>query len=219
MASCNTNSPCPDAARLDTMARCCLVLLTIDLLAAEARLDAGRLVCPSCGGVLGPWGRARGRVGRGDHATMQQPRRTRCRSCRVTHVVLSARRFPRRPDSAATIGRALLGAAGGLGHRKVAELVDRPATTVRGWLRRAHANSEPIRIDATVAAYALDPNLVWRHQPADTALGSMVDAVGMAIAAWVRRFGPVDDPWTLAVQLTGGNLLATQPKPVWHGRI
>lgn len=152
-------------------------------------------------------------------ATMQRPRRTRCRSCRVTHVVLSARRFPRRADSAATVGTALLGAARGLGHRKVAELVDRPETTVRGWLRRARANSETVRADATVAAWALDPNLDWRHQLPATPLGTMVDGLGVAVAAWVRRIGPVEDPWAMAVQLTRGSILAAHPEPVWRGHI
>jgi transposase-like protein len=223
MAWCNTNSPYSDAGRLATMVRCLLVLLTNDRAAADAGLDASRLVCPSCGGVLGPWGHARRRVGRGDDGTMQRPRRTRCRSCRVTHVVLSARRFPRRADSAVIVGTALLGAARGLGYRKVAELVDRPETTVRGWLRRARANSETVRADATVAAWALDPNLDWRHQPPATPLGTMVDALeltlGVAVAAWVRRFGPVEDPWAMAVQLTRGSILAAHPEPVWHGHI
>jgi hypothetical protein len=136
----------------------------------------------------------------------------------VTHVVLLARRFPRCPDTARTVGTALLAAAGGLGHRRVAEVVDRPATTVRGWLRRARANSELVRADATVAALQLDPNLDWRPAPTGTALGDMVDAVGSAVAAWVRRFGPVADPWAMVVQLTGGSILATRPRPVWHGR-
>lgn len=96
--------------------------------------------------------------------------------------------------------------------------MDRPATTVRGWLRRARANSDLVRADATVAALALDPNLDWRPKPTGTALGDMVDAVGSAVAAWVRRFGPVEDPRATVVQLTRGSVLATRPRPVWHGR-
>jgi len=84
---------------------CCLVLLTNDPVATAARLDAGQLACPSCGGELGPWGHARRRVLRGDHGDVHRPRRTRCRSCRVTHGVLSAHRFPRCPDTARTVGR------------------------------------------------------------------------------------------------------------------
>jgi transposase-like protein len=194
------------------------VLLTNDPAATLARLDAGELACPSCGGQLGPWGHARRRIARGDNTGAHRPRRTRCRACRATHVVLSARRFPRRADTARTVGKALLAATGGLGHRQVAELVDRPATTVRDWLRRARANSDLVRADAALAAYQLDPNLNWRPEPTGTTLGDMVETLGTAIAAWARRFGPVEDPWALAVQLTGGGILAARPQPVWQGR-
>lgn len=194
------------------------MLLTHDPATAAARLEVGLLACPSCGGQLGPWGHARLRATRGDRDSPDRPRRTRCRACRVTHVVLSARRFPRRADTAETVGKALLGAAGGLGHRQVADLVDRPPTTVRGWLRRARANSDVVRWDLTLAALQLDPSLDWRPKPTGSALGDMVETVGAAIAAWVRRFGPVDDPWAIAVQLTGGGLLALDPQPVWQGR-
>lgn len=194
------------------------MLLTNDPAATAARLDAGHLACPSCGGELGPWGHARRRAARGDHSDAHRPRRTRCRACRVTHVVLPARRFPRRADTAHTVGTALLAATDGLGHRRVAKLVDRPATTVRGWLRRARSNSDLVRADLTLAALQLDPNLDWRPQPTGTALGDMVEAVGTAVAAWVRRFGPVEDPWSMVVQLTGGGVLAARPQPVWQGR-
>lgn len=100
----------------------------------------------------------------------------------------------------------------------MAELVDRPATTVRGWLRRARANSDLVRADATVAALQLDSSLDWRPKPTGSALGDMVDAVGSAVAAYVRRFGPVGDPWVMVVQLTRGSVLAPRPEPVWHGR-
>ena len=36
----------------------------------------------------------------------------------------------------------------------------------------------------------------------------MLDAVGRALAAAVRRFGPVPAPWQLAVVITGGAILA-----------
>ena len=130
-------------------------------------------------------------------------------------MLIPTRSLPRRADSVETVGVALLGAAGGLGYRRVAARVELPATTVRGWLRRARANSEAVRADATVAAYQLDP-MAHRFDPTGSALGDMVDAVGRAVAAWVLRFGPRTSPCQLAVALTGAAILAPVPRPVSH---
>jgi hypothetical protein len=51
----------------------------------DRRLRAGGLACP-CGGVLSPWGHARERKVRG--VGVLRPRRGRCGSCMVTHVLL-----------------------------------------------------------------------------------------------------------------------------------
>lgn len=196
------------------------MLLIHDVAATTARLDAGTLVCPdpACGGQLGPWGRARPRrlrLGAGRSET-HTPRRVRCRECRVTHVLVSTRSFPRRPDTVETVGAALLAAVGGAGHRRVAEQVDRPATTVRGWLRRARANSDAVRSDATVATYRLD-SMASRIDPTGSPLGDMLEAVGRATSAWILRFGPVPSPWQTAVAITGAGILAPVPQPRWHG--
>ena len=196
------------------------MLLTHDPTTAATQLAAGALSCPSqgCAGRLGPWGHARQRVLRlgSGQSEAHTPRRTRCRRCGGTHVIVPARSYPRRPDTAEVVGTALVAAASGLGHRRVAELVELPATTVRGWLRRARANSEMVRVDATVAVHALDPE-ASPLTPTGSALGDMLDAVGAALAAAVRRFGPVPAPWQLAVVITGGAILALRPQPAWHG--
>lgn len=195
------------------------MLLIHDPSFAAACLAAGTLECPrgGCGGRLGPWGHARPRrlrLSRGRSET-HTPRRARCRTCGQTHVLIPTRSYPRRADSVETVGAALLAAASGLGHRRVAARVELPATTVRGWLRRARANSEAVRADATVATCLLDP-MAHRFDPTGNALGDMVDAVGRAVAAWVLRFGPRTSPWQLAVTLTGAAILAPVPRPVWH---
>jgi hypothetical protein len=196
------------------------MLLTLDPAATAANLDAGTLTCPGhgCDGRLGPWGHARPRRLRlaGGRTETHTPRRVRCRACRHTHVVVSTRSYPRRPDSVETVGAALLGAVHGLGHRRVADSVGLPATTVRGWLRRARANCEAVRDDATVATYRLDP-MAGAFEPTGSALGDMVDAVGRAVSAWVLRLGPVPAPWQLAVALTGAAILAPVPRAVWRG--
>ena len=218
-AWCNTNSPCPPSTPTFTLATWLLMLLIHDPAFAAACLAAGTLECPrgGCGGRLRPWGHARPRRRRlsGGRYETHTPRRARCRACGQTHVLISTRSYPRRADRVETVGAALLGAASGLGHRRVAASVDLPATTVRGWLRRARANSEAVRADATVATHQLDP-MADRFDPTGNALGDMVDAVGRAVAAWVLRFGPGPSPCQLAVALTGAAILAPVPRAVWH---
>ncbi len=152
-AGCNTNSPSPSSPPTVTMAGCSPMLLTHDPSTAATELAAGVLPCPSrdCSGRLGPWGHARQRVLRlgSGQSEAHTPRRARCRRCGGTHVIVPARSYPRRPDTAEVVGTALVAASRGLGHRRVAELVELPATTVRGWLRRARANSEAVRVVAT----------------------------------------------------------------------
>jgi hypothetical protein len=63
----------------------------IDAAGARRALAAGRLACPSCGGVLRPWGHTRDRrVAEPTGTVTVRLDRTRCRSCRATHVVLPA---------------------------------------------------------------------------------------------------------------------------------
>jgi len=69
------------------------------------------------------------------------------------------------------------------------------------------ANSEAARLDGTVAVHALDPE-ASTLSPMGCALGDILNAVGRALAAEVRRFGPVPPPWRLAVVTAGGAVLA-----------
>ena len=64
-----------------------------------------------------------------------RPRRARCRTCRVTHVLLPAAATARRADTTAVIGSALLASARGIGYRRIAAQLDRPPSTVRRWIR------------------------------------------------------------------------------------
>ncbi|HEX9356950.1 MAG TPA: hypothetical protein VF933_24430, partial [Streptosporangiaceae bacterium] len=87
----------------------------------ERQLAGGELACSSCGGVLGGWGNGRlrrVRVAEGPDAEMV-PRRSRCRQCGATHVLLPAWCLLRRADAAAVIGAALEAGAAGDGHRKM----------------------------------------------------------------------------------------------------
>ena len=72
----------------------------------------------ACSGRWGPWGWPRKRSGgRGRRHRRVRPRRSMCRSCGVTHVLLPATMLARRGDWAAPIGRALEFRAGGAGQR------------------------------------------------------------------------------------------------------
>lgn len=141
------------------------------------------------------------------------PARARCRCCKVTHVLAPAWLVPRRRDSAQVIGQALWLAACGYGHRRIARHLDRPASTVRGWLRTARTSAEDLRGCATRWSVSLD----CEHGaviPAACGLGDALEAIMLAVRAWVLRFGQDTlGPWERAVWLTGGLLYGCSPLP------
>src|ERR1700722_8617492 len=123
----------------------------------EVELVAGRLACPVCGAVLGPWGHARWRVVRnGKLEEGVRPRRGRCLGCRRTHVLVRVSCLFRRRDDVATIGDALERRASGSGYRRISGALRRDLYTVRGWLRAFAREAEVVRAHFTRWAYALD---------------------------------------------------------------
>lgn len=178
-----------------------------DPVEVERSLVFGELSCPSCRGVLGPWGHARQRSARGPAGTVRhRPRRARCVSCGATHVLLAQLWLSRRADAVSVIGAALEAKAGGAGHRPIAAALGRPASTVRGWLRRFAAKAEPVRAEFTRLLVALDP-LATVLTPRGSVLADAVEAIGRAAAAAVVRLSPVA-PWEFAARASGGWLLA-----------
>lgn len=178
----------------------------------EAELVGGRLGCPSCRGVLGPWGHARARVLRcsvGDR--WMRPRRARCRCCAGTHVLLPDVALVRRRDEVAVIGAAILANVAGEGHRRIAARLGVPADTVRDWLRRFAQRAELVRAHFTRSAVALDPEQ-GPVLPAGGGAADALEAVAVAARAWVLRFGP-GDPWRIASVLSGGLLLGNTSCP------
>jgi hypothetical protein len=119
-----------------------VVMVGTDAVEVERGLRAGELACP-CGGYLRPWGHARARAVRG--VGVLRPRRARCGACLVTHVLLAVSCLLRRADSVDVIGAALLAKATGAGHRPIGARLERPASTVRGWLRAFARNAEALR--------------------------------------------------------------------------
>lgn len=175
---------------------------------------------PACDGHLGPWGWARVRHIRvaADRTHSVRPRRARCRACHRTHVLWDLRSYPRRVDSIDTVVSALLAAAEGLGWRRVAQRVDRPPSTVRNWLRRARANAELVRGDATFA-YLRFEAMPTNIEPTGTVLGDMLEPLGKMVAAWVRRHGQTAPPLQLTGLLTRAAILSPHPQTMWLGRM
>jgi len=189
----------------------------------ERQLAGGELACLSCGGVLARWGHGRLRRvrlpgeqdGEQDRHVELVPRRSRCRECGATHVLLPAWCLARRADAGEVIGLALEAKAAGAGHRVIAARLGRPASTVRGWLRAFAARAEQVRsvFTALAAALVTDPPL---PAPAGPGIADAVAAVAAAAAAAaaVPGVGTVAR-WQLAAAVTCGLLLA----PSWPPRV
>jgi hypothetical protein len=178
----------------------------------EADLAEGRVACPACGGVLARWSFARRRHVRAEQGpTLVRPRRARCRRCAKTQVLLPDVLVCRRVDPVAVIGRALIAAGGGAGCRRAAEVVCRPVSTVRDWLRRFRSLASQVAAHFTVWAHRLDANL-GPIAPSGSALADALAAIGVAGRAASLRFGP-RPAWSWASALSGGMLLANTSSP------
>jgi hypothetical protein len=155
----------------------------------EFDLLGGRLSCP-CAGRLAPWGHARSRAVRQQDGPQvsSRPRRAICATCRRAHVLVPPASLPRRRDAIETVGVGLLQAAGGHGHRVIADQLELPASTVRNWLRRARRRPGRLRDQAVRALFALSGEIP-AIEPRATPLADAVEALGLAASAAVRRFG------------------------------
>lgn len=188
-----------------------------DPVLVETRLAGGRLACPGCGQSLRPWGWARVRRVYGI-ADVLRPRRARCASCLVTHVLLPVTVLARRAYAADVVGAAVAARAGGAGHRGAAEGLRVPAATVRGWLRRLAGRLEPVRVFLLRVAVGAGIDVAvpeslgcpWRD---------LLAALGAATASLRGRFGAVGvlgpvTAWQVAAAVSGGRLLAPGWPPV-----
>jgi hypothetical protein len=183
-----------------------VVMVGTDLVEVDRRLRAGELVCP-CGGGLSPWGRARQRAVYG--LGVLRPRRARCTSCHVTHVLLAVSCLARRADAAEVIGAALVAKASGEGHRGIAARLGRAGSTVRGWLRAFARNAERVRVACTALLVEFDP-LSGPLPVHGSVFADAVEAVGACAAAARRRLGAVGavSAWQMVSAITNGRLLA-----------
>src|SRR5664279_737926 len=146
---------------------------------AEQLLLAGDIGCPGCSAALRPHGHGRTRTVRGVGArrVTHTPRRARCGDCGRTQILLPTELTVRRADTTEAIGNALVAKANGDGHRTIAASLDRPASTVRRWLRGARAaHAQWLYQQGVQKVVAVDRDLLtrlatqrtplgWAHQP------------------------------------------------------
>lgn len=173
-------------------------------------LRNGLLSCPGCGGRLGGWGHAALRrvFTAGRIPVKVRPRRARCGSCRVTHVLLPAWVLVRRCDGTAVVGDMLARAARGQGFRSIAAASGVPQDTVRDRLRRFRSSAGRVRgfFTRLAGVLAADPVPL---DPAGSVLGDAVVAVAAAGAAAAGRWPALAvSGWELAAVVTAGSLLS-----------
>ena len=186
----------------------------------EARLAAGRLRGPCCGGLLARWGWARRRVVAMPAGPEEFcPRRGRCRRCGRTHVLLPAVLWSRRRYGAAVIMAVLVLAAKAAAAGRAAArpwLAGRdgsrwqvPASTARSWRSRFTARAAALRQALMRVLPLADPAsrpLVAAGSPAGDCLAALE-----AVTAGLQCRFPVLAAVTaheVAAHLTGGLWLA-----------
>lgn len=186
-----------------------------DEAAVERELLAGRLACPDCGETLRPWARSGVRALhlRGGEVLRFAPRRSICRAHPKprTHVLLPDSSLLRRRDHVEVIGSAIARHAEGAGQRRLATSLGVSREKVRGWLRAFAATAEAIRAHFTRWAHALDPEL-GAIAPTPGPVSDALGAIGVAVRAYVLRFGPAP-VWQVAARLSGGILLCNTSLP------
>jgi hypothetical protein len=182
----------------------------------EAELVSGDLACPGCGRSLRGWGWARVRSLRSlAGPVVLRPRRARCSSCRVSHVLLPVFALLRRADLVEVIGAALSAKAAGSGARSIAAVIGRPVETVRGWLRTFAGRAGVLRVWFTVLLVdtGVDPvPPAAARTPFADAVAAVFGAVVAARSRW-PRVGEVPVWWWVSAVSTG-RLLAPAWPPV-----
>lgn len=189
-----------------------MVTVGLGVVDVESRLASGELRCPACEGALRPWGWARERLLRDARggALVLRPRRSRCRSCGLSHVLLPWIALLRRADLVDVIGQVLAAMAGGAGARKAALQVGRSVETVRGWMRRFRARAEQLRVFFTALLVEVAPDPVPPAAAGNPVADTVCAIAGAAAAArsrWPDVVGEVP-LWSFAAAVSHGRLLA-----------
>ena len=116
------------------------------------------------------------------------PRRSRCRGCGWTHVLLAARCLARRADAGEVIGVALEARAAGQGHRKIAAQLPDPVAGYHGTLAEVTL-AGPVellvaRLDAVAPAHRVKRRRGRYYFTADAVTRDERDPVGEDRLTW-----------------------------------
>jgi hypothetical protein len=131
----------------------------------------------------------------------------------VTHVLLPVLALLRRLDLAPVIVEALVARhVEGRTRVELTRSMCAPWDTVRGWLRRFERRAVEIRAEFAGLAHRWDADL-GPIEPRATVAMDALEAMGVAAAAAVRRFGPTP-LWALVAGASGGRLLANTSSPI-----
>lgn len=192
-----------------------MLIVGSDEAIVEQQLLSGQLACPDCGGALSPWAHGRSRALHllGGAVVRLTPRRSICRTHAKprTHVLLPDTCLLRRRDHVEVIGAAIEQHVRGAGQRPIAAGLGVSREKVRSWLWAFARAAEAIRAHFTRWAHALDAQLP-AIDPAGGHLHDALGAIGVAVRAYVQRFGaaPV---WQIVARLSGGVLLCNTSFP------
>jgi transposase-like protein len=130
-------------------------------------------------------------------------------------VLLLGAVLPRRADTTAVIGTALQASARGIGYRRIAAQLGRPASTVRRWVRavREDHHVEWLRDQGVGWIARVDRDVLATLAAESTRLGEALTALAAAAVTVRARLTPHVPPWTLIGQFspTGGS--SPQPTP------
>jgi hypothetical protein len=189
-------------------------------LGVEGYRGAGREVvvprpwCPGCGAAMVFWSGYERWVRVGGRCWRLWVRRARCGSCEVSHALVPAFCLVGRLDVVDCVGEAITAVVGGgVGVRPVADRVDVPHTTARGWLRRFRSRAAMLTAGFSALNVELSGDAPVLPAGADRAA---LAAMGWAWAAAVSRAGDaVGGSWVFVSLVTGGMLLAANTDPPW----
>jgi len=172
--------------------------------------------CPVCDGDLRLWPRTGYlRFVRVGEVTRQiWLRRAVCRgACGGTHALRPSFLLAFRRDVVRSVGFALVRAADGQGHRRIASVLCICEATVRSWLLRARSGAWRWRRRLLAIAVELGAEIARAPPgPLPGALEALLGALMIAYAAVVERFGEpaCDGLWGFCSRVTAGRLIAPE---------
>jgi hypothetical protein len=172
--------------------------------------------CPECDGELRLWpntGYLRF-VRLGEVTRQIWLRRAVCRgACGATHALRPSFLLAFRRDVVRSIGFALVRAADGQGHRRIASVLLICEATVRSWLSRARSGA--VRWRRRLLGIAVELGAELARAPPGPLPGpfeALLEALMSAYAAATERFGePASDGlWGFCSRVTAGRLIAPE---------